>query len=161
MIHYKRAVIIMIIYTNSVEETMDFGFQLGKVCPRGTVFALTGDLGTGKTHFSKGFARGLGISSTITSPTFTLIHEYQEGRVPFYHFDVYRVNNIDEVLDLGFEEYIYGQGVTLIEWADLIEPLLPDNFIQIKIEKLAESTTKRKITVKSFGAPSAFMEELK
>ncbi len=152
--------IIMIIYTNSVEETMALGFRLGKVCPLGTVFALTGDLGTGKTHFTKGFAQGLGIKSTITSPTFTLIHEYQEGRLPFYHFDVYRVNNLNEVLDLGFEEYIYGQGITLIEWADLIEPLLPDDFIQVKIEKVQGSITQRKITLKSFGKPTEFMEEL-
>lgn len=151
----------MITYTNNVDETMELGFHLGKSCPAGTVFALTGDLGTGKTHFSKGFARGLGITSPITSPTFTLIHEYQEGRLPFYHFDVYRVNSIDEVLDLGFEEYIYGQGISLIEWADLIEPLLPDDFIQVKIEKVDGNLTKRKITLKAFGKPAKFLEELK
>lgn len=150
----------MIKFTNSVEETMDLAFRLGKVCPKNTVLCLTGDLGAGKTHFTKGFAKGLGINSTITSPTFTLIHEYQEGRVPFYHFDVYRVHDLDEVLDLGFEEYIYSNGISLIEWADLIEPLLPEDFIQIKIEKIENELTKRKITFKSFGKPAKFLEEL-
>ena len=158
---YKKSLEInMIKYTNTVEETMELGFKLGKVCPKNKVLCLTGDLGTGKTHFTKGFAKGLGIEATITSPTFTLIHEYQEGRLPFYHFDVYRVNDLEEVLDLGFDEYIYGEGITLIEWADLIEPLLPDDFIQIKIEKVEGNLTKRKITFNPFGKSATFLEEI-
>lgn len=158
----ERSVKKMIIkYTNNVDETMDLGYKLGKLCSKRTVFALTGDLGAGKTHFSKGFARGLGIVSPITSPTFTLIHEYQEGRFPFYHFDMYRVNDLHEVLDLGFEEYLYGEGICLIEWADLIEPLLPDNFVQVKIEKVENYPTKRKITFKVFGEPINFMEDMR
>lgn len=148
-----------IMNTNSVEETMEIGRKIGQHITRGVTVCLTGDLGTGKTHFAKGFAEGLGITDTITSPTFTIVNEYHEGRIPFYHFDVYRVNDIDEILQVGFEEYVYGNGVTLIEWADMIEPILPDEFIHVKIEK-TDNENERKITLKSFGREYDFLEEM-
>lgn len=149
----------MELWTNSVEETMDIGRKLGELVESGTTICLTGDLGTGKTHFTKGFARGLGITDNITSPTFTLINEYAEGRLPFYHFDVYRVHDTEEILDIGYEEYVYGKGVTLIEWADLIEAILPDEFIHVKIEKTA-SENQRRITIRAHGKEFAFLKEI-
>lgn len=138
---------------------MNLGRKLGTVIEKGSTVCLTGDLGTGKTHFAKGFAKGLGIKDNITSPTFTIVNEYDEGRLPFYHFDVYRVNDIDEILQVGFEEYVYGQGVTLIEWADMIEAILPEELIHVKIEK-TENPDERKITIRSFGKEYDFLEEL-
>ncbi len=138
---------------------MNLGRKLGTVIEKGSTLCLTGDLGTGKTHFAKGFAKGLGIKDNITSPTFTIVNEYDEGRLPFYHFDVYRVNDIDEILQVGFEEYVYGQGVTLIEWADMIEAILPEELIHVKIEK-TENPDERKITIRSFGKEYDFLEEL-
>ncbi len=138
---------------------MNLGRKLGTVIEKGSTVCLTGDLGTGKTHFAKGFAEGLGIKDNITSPTFTIVNEYDEGRLPFYHFDVYRVNDIDEILQVGFEEYVYGQGVTLIEWADMIEAILPEELIHVKIEK-TENPDERKITIRSFGKEYDFLEEL-
>ncbi len=151
--------ITRIMNTVSVEETMEIGRKIGKKIGQGMTICLTGDLGTGKTHFAKGLAEGLGITDNITSPTFTIVNEYHEGRIPFYHLDVYRVNDIDEILQVGFEEYVYGQGVTLIEWADMIEPILPDEFIHVKIEK-TQNENERKITLKSFGRDYDFLEEL-
>jgi len=151
--------ITRIMNTDSVEETMDIGRKIGQKVSRGMTICLTGDLGTGKTHFAKGLAEGLGIKDNITSPTFTIVNEYHEGRIPFYHFDVYRVNDIDEILQVGFEEYVYGQGVTLIEWADMIEAILPDEFIHVKIEK-TQNENERIITLKSFGRDYDFLEEL-
>ncbi|WP_397428559.1 tRNA (adenosine(37)-N6)-threonylcarbamoyltransferase complex ATPase subunit type 1 TsaE [Proteiniclasticum sp.] len=150
---------MIIKFTESVEETMNLGRKLGTVIEKGSTLCLTGDLGTGKTHFAKGFAKGLGIKDNITSPTFTIVNEYDEGRLPFYHFDVYRVNDIDEILQVGFEEYVYGQGVTLIEWADMIEAILPEELIHVKIEK-TENPDERKITIRSFGKEYDFLEEL-
>lgn len=148
-----------IIQTTSVEETMDLGRKLGTVVQKGTTLCLTGDLGTGKTHFAKGFAEGLGITETITSPTFTIVNEYHSGRLPLYHFDVYRIHDAEEILQVGFEEYVYGQGVTLIEWADMIESILPDAFLQVKIEKTPEEN-QRKITLYSYGQAHPFLEDL-
>jgi len=150
---------MIIKYTESVEETMNLGRKLGRIIEKGSTVCLTGDLGTGKTHFAKGFAEGLGIKDNITSPTFTIVNEYYEGRMPFYHFDVYRVNDVEEILQVGFEEYVYGQGVTLIEWADMIEPILPDELIHVKIEK-TDHPDERKITIRSFGKEYDFLEEL-
>lgn len=150
----------MEIITKNVEETMIIGERMGKSVEKGTTVCLTGDLGTGKTHFAKGFAKGMGIDENITSPTFTIVNEYHEGRLPFYHFDVYRVNDLDEILDIGFDEYIYGQGVTLIEWADMIEAILPEDFIHVKIEK-TDHPDERKITIKSFGKEFDFLKEWK
>ncbi len=115
-------------------ETAAFGMDLGRrVCP-GTVIALTGDLGAGKTTLTKAIAQGLGIADMITSPTFTLVKEYGSGRLPLYHFDVYRIGDVDEMYELGYEEYFYGNGVCVVEWADLIEELLPENAVRIQIE---------------------------
>ena len=107
------------------EETKEFGLQLGREAQKGDVIALIGDLGTGKTALTKYIAKGLGIEETITSPTFTIVQEYHDGRMPLYHFDVYRIGDPDEMFELGYEEYFYGDGVCVIEWADVIEDLSP------------------------------------
>lgn len=144
----------------SVEETISLAKKLGSTITKGTTICLTGDLGTGKTHFAKGVAEGLGITSSITSPTFTIVNEYHTGRLPLYHFDVYRVHDADEILQVGFEEYIYGEGITLIEWADLIESILPDEFLQVKIEK-NQTENERIITFNSVGKDYPFLEALR
>lgn len=125
----KQTVII-----KNESETAAFGIDLGKrACP-GTVIALTGDLGAGKTTLTKAIAQGLGISDMITSPTFNIVKEYDGGRLPLYHFDVYRIGDADEMYELGYEEYFYGNGVCVVEWADLIEDLLPENAVRIQLE---------------------------
>lgn len=107
------------------EKTKIFGRELGQSLEKGDIVALVGDLGTGKTALTKAIAEGLGIHSTITSPTFTIVQEYHDGRLPLYHFDVYRIADPDEMFELGYEEYFFGDGVCVIEWADLIEELIP------------------------------------
>lgn len=107
------------------KQTKEFGLDLGRRLEKGDVVALIGDLGTGKTALTKYIAQGLGINDTITSPTFTIVREYHDGRLPLYHFDVYRICDIEEMYELGYEEYFYGDGVCVVEWADLIEELLP------------------------------------
>lgn len=116
------------------QETKRFGIELGKSLGQGDVVALIGDLGTGKTALTKYIAQGMGIQDLITSPTFTIVQEYHSGRLPLYHFDVYRVSDTEEMHELGYEEYFYGQGVCVIEWADLIEELLPENVKTIEIQ---------------------------
>ena len=111
----------MIIETNSEKETYAFGLELGKKAHAGQVYTLVGDLGVGKTVFTKGLARGLDILEPVSSPTFTIVQVYEEGRLPFYHFDVYRIGDVEEMDEIGYEDYIYGDGVSLIEWANLIE----------------------------------------
>ena len=134
--------------TNSPEETLALGEEFGRKAEKGLIIALTGDLGVGKTLFSKGFAKGLGIDEHITSPTFTIVNEYM-GRLPFYHFDVYRIADPDEMYDIGFDEYIFGEGVCLIEWANIIEELIPENAKWINISKdLEKGLDYRKIEVK-------------
>lgn len=123
------------IETQKSEETHLLGKQLSQSAQAGKIFALVGDLGVGKTVFTKGFAEGLGIEEPISSPTFTLVNEYHDGTLPFYHFDVYRIEEAEEMEAIGFEEYLYGQGVTLIEWANRIPELLPEGTVWIKIEK--------------------------
>lgn len=138
----------MIIETRSAEETHRVGKCLGEKATAGQVYTLVGDLGVGKTVFTQGFACGLGIMEPINSPTFTIVQEYDEGRLPFYHFDVYRIGDLSEMDEIGFEDYIYGEGASLIEWANLIEELLPANCINIKIEKdLQQGFDYRKITI--------------
>ena len=122
------------IILNNETETRDFGLELGKSLQSGEVLALMGDLGTGKTALTRYIAEGLGVKETITSPTFTIIHEYHEGRLPLYHFDVYRIGDVEEMYELGYEEYFYGKGVCVVEWADLIEELLPPEAKRIYIE---------------------------
>lgn len=150
----------MIINTNNVNETIKLAENISAFLKKGDVICLTGDLGTGKTHFSKGIAKGLKVSENITSPTFTIINEYRSGTLPLFHFDVYRVNDTNEILDIGFDEYIYGDGVTLIEWANLIEEILPDNFLHIKIEKTAIEN-ERKFTLTPFGKGYDFIKDVK
>lgn len=119
----------------SVEETGEFAINIAKSAKKGQIYCLSGELGTGKTHFSKAFAKGLGIEEEITSPTFTIVNEYRGGNVPFFHFDVYRINDIEELYDIGYEEYFFGDGICLIEWAEIIEPIIPDGAIWINIKK--------------------------
>ena len=128
----------MMIETNSPEETYAFGKKLGMEAQAGQVYCLNGDLGVGKTVFTKGLAAGLGITEPVSSPTFTIVQVYDEGRLPFYHFDVYRIGDVEEMDEIGYEDYVYGEGVSLIEWANLIEEILPEHFTEIKIEKNLE-----------------------
>ena len=116
------------------EETKAFGHQLAERLEPGNVVALIGDLGTGKTTLSKYIAEGLGITEVVTSPTFTIVQEYHSGRLPLYHFDVYRIGDISEMEELGYEEYFFGDGVSLVEWADIIQELLPEEARIIRIE---------------------------
>ncbi len=128
----------MIIETYSEKETYELGYSLGQNAKAGQVFTLIGDLGVGKTVFTKGLAKGLEIEEPISSPTFTIVQVYDEGRLPFYHFDVYRIGDVEEMDEIGYEDYIYGEGVSLIEWANLIEDILPQHYTEIKIEKELE-----------------------
>jgi len=122
------------IILNGEPDTRNFGIALAQKLNPGDIVALIGDLGTGKTTLTKSIAEGLGIRETITSPTFTIVQEYTEGRLPLYHFDVYRINDPEEMYELGYEEYFFGQGVCVVEWADLIAELIPENSITIRIE---------------------------
>lgn len=124
-----------IVETYSEDGTFDLAKDLAKYVGVGTIIGLDGDLGAGKTVFAKGFARGLGVIENVTSPTFTLIHEYRSGRIPLFHFDVYRLNEPEEMYAIGFEEYFYDDGVTLVEWASKITKLLPPRAISIRILK--------------------------
>ena len=128
----------MIIETNSAGETFEFGQKIGREAKPGQIYTLDGDLGTGKTVFTQGVASGLGITEPVNSPTFTIIQEYEGGRMPFYHFDVYRIGDIEEMEEIGYDDYFFGEGVCLIEWAQLIEEILPQSVISIKIEKNPE-----------------------
>ena len=138
----------MIIETFSAEETYKLGLEIGQKATRGQVYTMVGDLGVGKTVFTQGMAHGLEITEPISSPTFTIVQVYDEGRLPFYHFDVYRIGDIDEMDEIGFEDYVYGEGVSLIEWANLIEEILPEERTEITIEKdLEKGFDYRKITI--------------
>ena len=138
----------MIIETKSPEETFRVGMRLGQKAAAGQVFTLTGDLGVGKTVFTQGLARGLGIVEPVSSPTFTIVQVYDEGRLPFYHFDVYRIGDVEEMDEVGFDDYIMGDGVSLMEWADLIEEILPEKRTEVLIEKdLEQGFDYRKITI--------------
>lgn len=138
----------MIIESLSPEQTFQIGVELSEKARPGQVFTLTGDLGVGKTVFTQGFAHGLGIDEPVNSPTFTIVQEYESGRLPFYHFDVYRIGDVEEMDEIGFEDYIYGEGVSLIEWANLIEEILPQERTEIVIEKdLEKGFDYRRITI--------------
>ena len=138
----------MIIETNSPEETFALGEKIGTEAQPGQLYTLIGDLGVGKTVLTQGIAKGLGIEEPICSPTFTIVQVYEEGRMPFYHFDVYRIGDIEEMDEIGYEDYFYGQGLTMVEWANLIEEILPDSYQQITIEKDPEKGFDyRKITI--------------
>lgn len=132
----------------SEKDTFNIGKELGGKCKPGDVILLNGDLGVGKTIFTKGFGKGLGIEDPISSPTFTIMQIYEEGRIPLYHFDVYRIADIEEMDEIGYEDYFYGEGVCLIEWAELIEEILPDKCMSVTIEKdLEKGFDYRKITI--------------
>ncbi len=146
MLHYIKCVMLyavmkkveeyaLTIETNSPEETFEAGKKLAERISPGQIITLDGDLGVGKTVFTKGFAEGLGIKEPVTSPTFTIVQEYTDGKMPLYHFDAYRVSDPDEMFEIGFEDYLYGSGVCIIEWAALIEELLPKDMIRISINK--------------------------
>ena len=136
------------IETNSPEETFALGEEIGKKAVPGQVFALLGDLGVGKTVFIKGVAKGLGITEPVNSPTFTIVQVYEEGRLPFYHFDVYRIADVEEMDEIGYEEYFFGNGVCFVEWANLIEEIMPKNTVRITIAKnLDKGFDYREITI--------------
>ena len=138
----------MVLESRSPEQTFQIGVRLGQKAKPGQVYTLTGDLGVGKTVFTQGFAKGLGIEEPVCSPTFTIVQEYGEGRLPFYHFDVYRIGDVEEMDEVGYEDYIMGQGVSLIEWAGLIEEILPEKRTEVMIEKdLEQGFEYRRITI--------------
>ena len=128
----------MTIETNSAEETFLFAEKLGRRAVPGQVYAFDGDLGAGKTVFCQGFAAGLEVQELVNSPTFTIVQEYTTGKIPLYHFDVYRIEEPEELEEIGYEDYFYGQGICLIEWAEQIRELLPEQTIQVRITKLPE-----------------------
>ena len=138
----------MILETYKPEETFELGMKLGTEAEAGEIYCLNGDLGVGKTVFTQGFAKGLNILEPVNSPTFTIVQQYEEGRLPLYHFDVYRIGDVSEMDEIGYEDCFYGEGVCLIEWSDLIEEILPDHVIKVKIEKdLEKGFDYRRITV--------------
>lgn len=135
--------------STDAEETFRLGCLLGQQAMPGQVYTLVGDLGVGKTVFTQGFAAGLGVKEQVSSPTFTIVQIYEEGRLPFYHFDVYRIGDIEEMDEIGYEDCFYGEGVSLIEWADLIKEILPEHYTQIMIEKdLEKGFDYRRILLK-------------
>ncbi|MCR4650116.1 MAG: tRNA (adenosine(37)-N6)-threonylcarbamoyltransferase complex ATPase subunit type 1 TsaE [Lachnospiraceae bacterium] len=139
----------MIRETYSEQDTYELGYSLGREAVAGQIITLEGDLGVGKTVFTKGFAAGLGVEEYVNSPTFTIMQTYEDGRLPLYHFDVYRISDPEEMYEIGFEEFIYGNGVSLIEWAGLISEILPKDVTSVLIEKdPAKGYDYRKITIK-------------
>lgn len=134
--------------SNCPEDTWDIAVKLGENAISGDVICIYGDLGAGKTLFSQGFARGLGVKEYVNSPTFTIVQEYDDGRIPMYHFDVYRIEDSEEMEEIGFTDMLYGEGVCLIEWADMIEDILPEHYMKVTIQKdLEKGFTYRKIVV--------------
>ena len=142
----------MVIETHDPEETFEVGRTIGMNAKPGQIYTLTGDLGVGKTVFTQGVAAGLGITEPVNSPTLTIIQEYEDGRLPFYHFDVYRIGDLEEMEEIGYDDYFFGQGICLIEWAELIEEILPEKRIEVTIEKdLEKGFEYRKITIEERG----------
>lgn len=145
-VHRSTAEALFPVTTDSVEETTALGAQLAEQLSAGAVVALYGDLGTGKTHLVKGIAKGLGVDpATVRSPTFTILHTYDEGDRPLYHFDAYRVQTPDEFVELGFEDYVHGPGLTVIEWADRVEALLPPETLHLTLTHVAPQ--QRRLTL--------------
>ena len=143
---------IQIIESFSPDDTLELGRKMGREAKPGEVYTLIGDLGVGKTVFTQGIADGLEIDESICSPTFTIVQVYEDGRMPFYHFDVYRIGDIEEMDEIGYEDYFYGEGLCMIEWANLIEEILPPVYKEIIIEKdLEKGFDYRKITIKEIG----------
>lgn len=142
---------MVVIDSFCAKDTYELGEKIGQMAKPGMVISLTGDLGVGKTVFTQGLAKGLGIEEPVNSPTFTIVQVYEEGRLPLYHFDVYRIGDIEEMDEIGYEDYVYGEGVSLIEWANLIEEILPEHFTEIKIEKnLEKGFDYRRISICEF-----------
>lgn len=142
----------MVVESFSAEDTYALGVQIGENASPGDVYTLIGDLGVGKTVFTQGVAKGLGIREAVNSPTFTILQVYEEGRLPFYHFDVYRIGDVEEMDEIGYEDCIYGDGVCFIEWANLIEEILPQHYKEIKISKnLSKGLDYRQITIEEIG----------
>ena len=138
----------MVIETWSPKETSALGEKIGREALPGQVYTLNGDLGVGKTVFTQGVAAGLGIQEPVNSPTFTIVQVYEEGRMPFYHFDVYRIGDVEEMEEIGYQDYFYGEGLCMIEWAQLIEEIIPENARHITIEKdLDKGFDYRRITI--------------
>ena len=138
----------MVIETFGPEETFALGEKIGANAIAGQVYTLCGDLGVGKTVFTQGVAKGLEINEPVNSPTFTIVQVYEEGRMPFYHFDAYRIGDVSEMDEIGYEDYFYGEGICLIEWANLISEIIPEDAIGITIEKnLEKGMDYRKITI--------------
>ncbi|MBU5293003.1 tRNA (adenosine(37)-N6)-threonylcarbamoyltransferase complex ATPase subunit type 1 TsaE [Anaerosalibacter bizertensis] len=150
----------MEIVLKGLEDTEKFGYRLGSLLEGGDIVCLTGDLGAGKTTLTKSIAKGLDVKDYVTSPTFALINEYK-GRVPVYHFDVYRLEGIEDVIDLGFEEYFYSKGVTIIEWGDKIEKFLPEDILTVEMNR-GKTDNERIVSIFSNGKRSeTIIEELK
>lgn len=142
----------MVIETRKPEETYELGRKMGREAEPGQIICLSGDLGVGKTVFTQGFAAGLGIEGPVNSPTFTILQQYEDGRLPLYHFDVYRIGDVSEMDEIGYEDCFYGEGVCLIEWSQLILEILPDKVVHICIEKdLEQGFDYRKITVEGLS----------
>ena len=138
----------MVYESESAKETFLLGRRIGQEAKPGQIYTLTGDLGTGKTVFTQGVADGLGITEPVNSPTFTIVQIYESGRLPFYHFDVYRIADVEEMEEIGYEDCFYGEGICLIEWAELIQEILPKDCISIHIEKdLSRGFDYRRITI--------------
>ena len=138
-----------IIESNSAKETFELGVKMGQNARPGQVYALIGDLGVGKTVFIQGVAKGLGIDEPVNSPTFTIVQVYDSGRLPFYHFDVYRIGDVEEMDEIGYEEYFFGEGVCFVEWANLVDEIMPGETVWITIEKdLDKGFDYRKISIR-------------
>ena len=138
----------MVIETWSPEETFSVGEKLGKEAKAGEIYTLNGDLGVGKTVFTQGVAKGLEIEEPVNSPTFTIVQVYEEGRIPFYHFDVYRIGDVEEMDEIGYEDYFFGEGLCISEWAELILDIIPEHAKKITIEKdLEKGFDYRRITI--------------
>lgn len=133
-------------------ETFALGEEVGKNAKPGEVYTLIGDLGVGKTVFTQGLAKGLGIEEYVNSPTFTILQIYEGGRMPLYHFDVYRIGDVEEMEEIGYEDCFYGEGICLIEWANLVEEILPEEYVQVTIEKdLEKGVDYRRIAFRKMG----------
>ncbi|MBQ9512322.1 MAG: tRNA (adenosine(37)-N6)-threonylcarbamoyltransferase complex ATPase subunit type 1 TsaE [Lachnospiraceae bacterium] len=151
---FKRRQTRRVVISNSAEETYALGVEIGETAQPGMVISLVGDLGAGKTVFTQGVAKGLGVKGIVNSPTFTILQVHEDGRLPLYHFDVYRIMEPEELYEIGMEEYFYGEGVTIVEWADLIKEMLPLNYLHVLIEKdLVQGGDYRRIVMNVVGVP--------
>lgn len=145
--------------THTPKETFELGESLGMKAKAGDIYCLDGELGTGKTVFTQGFAKGLGIREPVSSPTFTIVQQYDDGRLPMYHFDVYRIGDVEEMEEIGYEDCFYGDGVSLIEWSSLISSLLPKTAVHVTIEKNPEKGFDyRRIRIEDGGSVTEWKE---